>query len=295
MSTLRISLFGRFHAERNAEALTGLSTGKVQELLCYLLLYRSRLQSRELLAALFWGDYSTERAKKYLRQALWQLQAALGADSDALHVEPQWVGVKPVMWLDVEAFEQAYALVEATPGQSLDGERLRQVERAVELFGDGLLHGYYQDWCLLERDRLQTIYIALLYKLMDYCEAHGDYQSAIVHGRRILRFDRACERTHQRLMYLHYLSGDRTAALRQYDRCVAALHEELSVTAAHSTVELCERIRVDDLAVRPFAEMIGTLKMSSLPEMLDQVRQLQTLLDSFQTQIERAMDAQAAQ
>ena len=67
------------------------------------------------------------------------------------------------------------------------------------------------------------------------------------------RFDRkpdvyrACERAHRRLMRLHYLSGDRTGALRQYAQCVSALDEELGVKPAQRTQVLYDQIRADCL------------------------------------------------
>ena len=48
-------------------------------------------------------------------------------------------------------------------------------------------------------------------------------------------------------MKLYYFSGDRTAALRQYERCTSALREELDVEPAHSTRLLKELIARDQL------------------------------------------------
>ena len=44
------------------------------------------------------------------------------------------------------------------------------------------------------------------------------FAEPLAYGARILHCDRARERTHRRLMRLHFLAGDRTAALRQYPR-----------------------------------------------------------------------------
>jgi two-component SAPR family response regulator len=93
----------------------------------------------------------------------------------------------------------------------------------VALYHGDLLEDWFQDWCLYERERLQNIYLAALDKLMDYCEASRDYDAGLAYGTRILRHDLARERTHRRLMRLYYLAGDRTSALRQYDRCVQIL------------------------------------------------------------------------
>ena len=79
MSALRFQLFGKFSVQRDALAVKGLDASKDQESLSYLLIRRDRCHPRETLAGLLWGDSSTERSKKYLRQALWHIHAALEA------------------------------------------------------------------------------------------------------------------------------------------------------------------------------------------------------------------------
>jgi hypothetical protein len=57
------------------------------------------------------------------------------------------------------------------------------------------------------------------------------------------RIDLAC--CQLRLMRLIYLAGDRTAARRRYEQCIAALSEELHVRPTKATTALFERKRVD--------------------------------------------------
>ena len=73
------------------------------------------------------------------------------------------------------------------------------------------------------------------------------YEEGLAYGARTLRFDGARERTHRRMMRLYYLAGDRTDALRQYDRCVAALRRELGVSPSAHTVALYNQIRRERL------------------------------------------------
>src|SRR6188474_2572049 len=84
--SLRFRLFGKFTAHHDAGLLKGIEASKDQELLSYLLIHRDRPHSREALASLLWGDTSTEKSKKYLRQALWHLHAALNSDNE-LHTD----------------------------------------------------------------------------------------------------------------------------------------------------------------------------------------------------------------
>ena len=63
--------------------------------------------------------------------------------------------------------------------------------------------GWYEDWCLSEHERLQNMYLKMLDKLMGYCEAHGQVNSGLAYGEQVLRYDRASERTYQRMMRLY--------------------------------------------------------------------------------------------
>ena len=254
MSTLRIYLFGKFCVRRNEQVLDGFDARKVQELFCYLLLHRDHSLPRETLASLLWPDTTTIQSKKNLRQTLWQLQSALGSQNERfkdriLFVEPDWVQLNSGadIWLDVAVFEQAYNLVQKTPGQDLNGSQAQLLQDIVQLYQGPLLECWYQDWCLLERERLQSIYLTILDKLMSYCESHRDYETSLLYGMRIMCYDRARERTHRRMMRLYYFLGDRAEALRQYGRCAAALEEELGVQPSKSTVALHKQIQADQL------------------------------------------------
>ena len=254
MSTVRIRLFGKFSAQLDAQRIEGLDAPRLQELFSYLLLYRARPHARETLAALLWGDSPTTTSKKYLRQALWQLQSALNSHSaesarQLLVVEPDWIHISrnDGPWLDVAEFERGFGLVQGVRGRDLNDDGAHLLEDATALYKGDLLEACYEDWCIYERERLQNMFLAMLDKLMSYCESHDQYEAGLQHGARILGFDRAREHTHQRLMRLHYLAGNRTGALRQYERCVIALREELGVKPAKKTTELYEQIRADSM------------------------------------------------
>ena len=300
MPTLTVRLLGQFSVFRDEQVVAVAAASKVPELLAYLLLQRDRTHAREALDDLLWPDGATGQPRKQLRQALWRLQSALSWPSDPsdpqgdpiLVVQPESVrlGSRPDLWLDVAVFEQAFAFVQGIPGEALDEPRVQALKSAVQLYRGDLLEGWFQDWCLYERERLQGMYLAMLDKLMAYCEAQRDYEAGFVYGAQVLRYDRARERTHRRLMRLHYLVGDRTAALHQYQRCVAALHEELGVRPAKRTVALYEQIRADQLEGlpgAPFGLALGADELATpLHQALDRLTQFQTVLTHVQRQVQ---------
>lgn len=298
MSGMKIHLFGKFSVSRDEQPVQGFDALKEQELLTYLLINRNRPHSREILAGLLWGEVPTEKSKKYLRQALWHLQAALeaqprGEGGAVLSVEHNWVQLNTVngLWLDVAVFERAFMQTHDSAGAGLAADCVESLQEAVQLYRGDLLEGWYHDWCLYERERLQNMYLGMLDKLMCYYEAHQKFELGLLYGSIILRYDRAHERTHRHLMNLQYLSGNRTAALRQFERCVAALDEELGVKPDRHTTALYQKIRAADgehdaLATHaaPESDEAGAV---SLNDVLRRLKLIQSVLTEIQRSVQR--------
>jgi DNA-binding SARP family transcriptional activator len=298
MSAISFQLFGKFCAQC-CERELDVHALKEQELLSYLLVYRNRPHSREMLGSLLWGDCSTEKSKKYLRQALWHLQNALEHKAEAaggvLMIENEWVqlNTEAEMSLDVAQFEQAFALAQGVKGCDMPERSVEALQEAVQIYRGDLLEGWYQDWCLFERERLQNIYFLMLDKLMGCCEAHEDYEKGQIYGSLILRYDHAREVTHRQMMKFHYNAGDRTAALRQYERCASALREELGVKPERATTALYEQIRSDGCheTLQSESHAFQETGSVSLAELLNRLRHLQNNLANVQRQVQQDIKA----
>ncbi len=295
MAAIQIHLFGKLRIYDGNKHPRGLEASKAQELLCYLLLNRHRSHSRETLTATLCGDTAANASKKSIRQALWQLQSMFNNFPQRLPllvVDGEWIQVdtKADLWLDVALFEEAWALVQGVPGEHLDPHRATILKSALVLYEADLLETWYQEWCLFDRERLLALYLGMLDKLMSYGEVHGEYEQAIEYGMLVLRHDRAREHTHRQMMRIYSLAGDRTAALRQYQRCVAALQEELGVSVARSTENLYRQIEGDHVdAVSP---ALRTQNRSS-DEPQSNVAALQSRLEHYRAallQVQRNVD-----
>jgi DNA-binding SARP family transcriptional activator len=302
MGSQHISLFKKFHVERDGQALDNMGSRKVQELLSYLLPHRDRLHHREESADRLWGDSPSAQLKKSLRQTLWQLQASLSSHTDAkrppvLLTDSEWVGINPAadIWLDAAVFEEAFTGARSFQGHQLNADIGQTLQNAALLYRGDLLENWYQDWCLYQRERLQSMYLDPLGKLMGYCEANRIFDAGINYGQYILFYDQAHEHTHRNLMRLLYLAGDRTGAIRQYQRCIAALDEELGVKSSKSTVVLYEQIREDQLDnfSRVSSETVvqADVAVPSASDALTQLQGLQGMVADLQRQLQFAIQA----
>ncbi len=302
MPRLRIQLFGPFCVQRDEQIVAGFEAHKLQELLGYLLLHRHQPLSREALASLLWPDTTTAQSKKKLRQTLWHLQSTLGSRNESVHdrlllAEADRIQINPEAdyWLDVAAFEKTFELIQSIAGQQLDTQKAEALQYAVQLYQGPLLEGCYEDWCLYKREDLQSRYLAMLDKLMSYCEVHRDYSAGILYGMRIISCNKVREHTHRRLMRLYYLSGDRAAALRQYEQCAAGLEEELCVKPSKRTLALYKQILTEQIAepeppfTPPVAQPALECSTSSLIEALEHLTQLQEFLVDLQSQVQQSI------
>ena len=295
MRAVRISLFGKAEI-RQHDDISIVLPGKVQELLFYLLLHRAQPHNREGLACELWPETSANQAKKYLRQCIWQLQQVFdrldGWHRPLLYCEQQWVGLDPDddLSIDVHQFDEVCLLVRDIAGEAFSEQQMRMAQAAHRLYRGDLLSGWYQDWCLIERERFQSMYFALLDKLSDFCIAQSRWDQGIAYSMRILGLEYTREVTHQRLMRLYALSGNRSAALRQFDLCTAAIRKEFGVEPSKQTVSLYQQIRDDQFPENPSARgMVSTLAFD--PELLvtmgRELVQLSSTLAVVQNELEQ--------
>jgi DNA-binding SARP family transcriptional activator len=296
VDTTRLYLFGRFDVVSDSGHVRGFEARKIQELFSYLLLAKKRPIQRERLADRLWPNVDTRRCKKYLRQALWQLQKVtvrgVGASprQQLLVVDQEWIEINPEadLWVDVLEFERAYEYAIGAPSGELCPELRSTVKSAVELYRGELLEGWYHNWCLYPRDAYRSMYLALLDVLMVDAEASGAWEAGLAYGRRALTEDRANERTYVRMMRLHCRAGNRTEALRQYDVCAGALNEELGVTPESGTRQLYELIRDEgrvDTVCEPAPALVGAGMATGSPESLGRLRELNRTLSPLQEHV----------
>lgn len=238
---LVICLFGCPEFRRGSEALPSLATRKAQSLLAYLILHRQRPQSRDRLAALFWGDRDDTHARRSLATALWHIRRLLG--EDCLLVDADSVQFSPAcpLWLDVAEFE-ANVAAHARGHEGSTTSSHAHLARAVELYRGELLEGFYDDWCIEERYRLEALYMDALSRLVAWCEAQGDAEAVLEYARRYLACDSLAENIHFAAMRALVALGDSVGARRQWQSCCETRQQELRLPPSPEMLEEAESI-----------------------------------------------------
>jgi predicted ATPase/DNA-binding SARP family transcriptional activator/Tfp pilus assembly protein PilF len=246
---LRLMLLGGLQIARGDAPLTGFVSAKVQALLCYLAV-TGRPHFRPALAGLLWGEMAEASANTNLRKALSNLRKLVG---DHLIIDGSAVAFDrdSAYWLDAEAFSAGIegALEDSREPPLSPGTALSLAE-AVALYQGDLLDGFYvrgapafEEWVVAERERLRELALRGLHLLVGYHAARGENTQAIDYASRLLALDPWREEAHRQMMRLLARSGQRSAALAQYETCRRVLAEELGVEPMAETTNLYRRIR----------------------------------------------------
>ncbi len=100
----------------------------------------------------------------------------------------------------------------------------------------------FADWLFSERERIQLLRQNVLNSRITTLEQTANYSEALSHAQKLLEIEPLAEDVHRQVMRLHYLTGDRAAALTAFERCKSVLEKELGVEPLATTLELVAEI-----------------------------------------------------
>jgi len=249
VETLKLYWLGAPQVELKGQAVK-LETRKAAALLCYLSLASGECQ-RELLATMFWPEGSQQKALANLRRTLSSLNASLPgwieAERGALTLKRNGR-----LWVDVEAFHQSLSdLHQHThPEKEVCDECLPVLERTVAMVRGEFLEGLnltdapeFDEWQFFQRDGLRQEFADVLQRLSAGHAQRDQWEQAITCARRWVALDRLHEPARRALIDLYARSGQKSAALRQYEEFTRLLKEELGQEPERETQQLYEQIR----------------------------------------------------
>ena len=228
-------------------------------LLAYLAV-TARGATRDELATLLWPEAPGDRARAYLRQALWVLhRISVGA---WLETTSGRVALVPSdgLWVDVVEFRRCLAGVRragslcppAPPerGRSADVGVTPCLAEAVGLYGGDFLSGFaleasasFDEWHQAEAEALRQDLAWALDRLAIGSADSRPLDEAIAYARQWLGLSPLDEAAHRRLMELLALSGRRGEAIEHYGSCAEILERDLGLKPSDETTGLLLEIK----------------------------------------------------
>ncbi len=203
----------------------------VQRLLAHLSL--STRATRTATAGSLWPDVPEDHAHGSLRSALWRLnKAAPGLVESSGACLRLATGVR----VDVRDLSDWARRVEAPSGGPRD-----VVLPDTALLGD-LLPGWYDDWVLLERERLRQLRLQALEAVAVRLVSLGRHGEALQAAHAAVRAEPLRESAHRLVVRIHLAEGNVAEAVRAYDFFRTLLADELGVPPSRLMTRLLEHV-----------------------------------------------------
>ena len=251
---LKITSLGGLSVQLNNHPVTGFVSRKVDALLVYLVA-NPREHPRELLGEMLWDDLPQARTMSYLRTTLSSLQKQL---ADYLIVTRQTIAINPESnyWFDVAVLDEAMNKAEQQWRERGTFTRMlaSELQEALALYNGSFLQGFnirsargFEGWMILEQERLHNHVLEGLYRLGSFALERGNYSSGVDHIAHAIQLDPLWEKAHRQMMMLQVQSGQRAAAIAQYEACRKILDEELGIEPEEETTELFKQIQSGEI------------------------------------------------
>lgn len=249
MASLSISLLGPLQIAVDGVPVKEFKSNRTRALLAYLAVEMDQPHRRESLAGLLWPEWSDREALNNLRSTLSNLRQAIGdrvACPPFLLISRDSIQINRQAEIRIDVIEFTRAIEAVQAGAPLTDA----LEAAVSEYRGAFLEGFsidnspeFEEWALLTRERLARAAVSAWQAFAREFEKKRDFARAQAYARRWLEMEPLDEAAHCQLMRLQALSGQRTAALAQYESCAEILARELGIQPAEETTRLAEQIR----------------------------------------------------
>jgi DNA-binding SARP family transcriptional activator/tetratricopeptide (TPR) repeat protein len=182
--------------------------------------------SRARLASLLWPDKDADAARNDLRQRLFRLRKVLG--------------------VDLVQGNATLGLVEGV------GHDLEEADTVLgQTSGEEIAPGEFAHWLEQQRARRRDRVRRSLVELCRMAEGAKDWDDALSHARELLALEPLSEAAHLRVIRLHYLAGERVAALLAFDGCERMLKDEVGATPSAEALALLATISAAQSSTLP--------------------------------------------
>ena len=218
---LEVRFFGRFEILHGGRALPLGRNVKARTILKYLLAQAPRPVSRDCLMGWLWPESDPRRARWSLNSAMYAVRRLLseGLYDQLVLCEVGHYSLSPNVSVssDVREFEARYRNGRLLEEAGQASEAAAEYEAAAELYRDDyMIEDLYEDWTLIERERLSDAYMDVLDRLARHYAESGQAREAINACYRALENDPGRESTYRLLMKCYARLGLRHRALQQY-------------------------------------------------------------------------------
>ncbi|GHO89559.1 tetratricopeptide repeat protein [Dictyobacter formicarum] len=241
---LKVHAFGEPSVYINEKLVTRWRMARAMELFFFLLDCGRPMRKEQIITAL-WSQVDDQINQTfhstiyYLRKAL--NEAYLVSQNGVYSLDLAAKG-KDQVYYDVALFKEHYARAKKFLSNEKRDDAHASFTAMVKLYQGDYVQSFYSDWCSFQRDELRRIYLEARNHLAHIAWQEEAFDESAAHWQHMLAIDNCLEEAHYGLMRYYMRQGKRGLALRQYQRCVETLQEELSALPGQAIQSLHQRL-----------------------------------------------------
>jgi DNA-binding SARP family transcriptional activator len=224
-ATVGVALLGGFECRYGDESVP--LSPCTQRLVAFLALQERPLQ-RVHVAGTLWIDSTEDHANASLRTALWRVQSLTPALVDRTSTHLALAGEIPV-----DAREIAALAHRVLAGGHLGPEDVSHLAGAKVLLPD-----WYDDWVVIERERLRQLCLHALEHLSAAARAQGRFAQATQAGLAAVALEPLRESAHRAVIEAHLAEDNASEALHHYRLFERLLDSKLGLQPSPGLQEL---------------------------------------------------------
>jgi DNA-binding SARP family transcriptional activator len=175
-------------------------------------------------AATLWPDCTDGVAAARLRAVLWRLRHRHVGVPPLLEIGETSLALTAEVFVDVDTFRSSAELLI----RNSDCDEVEDAALAV-LHSSELLPGWYDDWVLAARERLQYLRLGALDALATRRRRQRRTHEALQAARAAISIEPLHESAHRTIVQTHLDNGDVVEAIKHYQRFQAMLDRELGL------------------------------------------------------------------
>lgn len=214
------------HPEHGSQLISW-RTAKAQELFAYLMHYRHKPVHKEEILELLWPDTLPEKASALLHTTIYQIRRALQAHGINLSIrykDEGYVVEAGELLFDVEEWEKGIRY--APP---ISQETLKQHKDLLALYRGDYLKELPYIWIEAEQERLRTIWLEHVKKLIAYHVGREKYNEAILYYTQIKEKQPYQEEGYFGLMKMNALLGNQGEVRKNFEQLLFRFQDDLGV------------------------------------------------------------------
>jgi predicted ATPase/DNA-binding SARP family transcriptional activator len=231
---LEVRLLGTFEVKYKRKPVS-ISSRPAQSLFAYLVLSAGTSHRREKLAGMLWPDSLEETARDNLRHALWRIRKALPSQPKVEYLLAGDLSIafnaSAEYWLDATELEKLSKTASAD-----------ELIAVLSTYQGELLPGFYDEWVVLEREHLQSVFEHKMARLMSLLQDEKRWLDILDWGERWIKLGQKPEPAYRALMSAHAAKGDMSKVAATYERCVKSL-KEFGIEPSDKTRALYARLK----------------------------------------------------